>query len=488
MERWEKIRRLKALAPLLSVVVVGACMMGTLAGYEPPVYASQQPIPAPAETVQKDEPEEAQGSFELEDGVYEGTGTGFAGEVKAAVTIKDKKIVSIDILQTSDDAAFFNRAKAVIDRIIAGQTLEVDTVSGATYSSKGIIHAVKHALTGEKDSGQTGNSITGAGASSQSLPAIGTVQDAAAYKDGTYYGTGTGFAGELKVKVIISGGKIASIQIIETKDGSSYIQKASALMTQIVERQSTNVDTVSGATYSSAGIIQAVRGALSQAAVSREQSAQNQGQDVQNQGQNSQNQEQSPAPPDTQLLERLIKQAEALDGSLYTELSWAILHLRLQDAKEALEMTEQAVIDLARRRLLVAIAGLAIDPDKGEELQTVYRDGSYEAAVLCSPDEDEEFTPYQLSLKMTLRNDRIIEITDVRGDGESTNDRFIERAVNGTSTVEGVVAQILLKGMPEEIDTVTRATCSSNAIIEACRLALEQAKYPVEGTTEETAQ
>lgn len=37
---------------------------------------------------------------------------------------------------------------------------------------------------------------------------LADVQDAAAYKDGTYYGTGTGFGGTLKVKVVISGGKI----------------------------------------------------------------------------------------------------------------------------------------------------------------------------------------------------------------------------------------------------------------------------------------
>ena len=90
----------------------------------------------------------------------------------------------------------------------------------------------------------------------------------AAYKDGTYYGTGTGFGGTLKVKVEISGGKITDIQIMENQDGSEYISKASALINAIISSQSTNVDTVSGATYSSVGIIQAVRDALSQAAVS----------------------------------------------------------------------------------------------------------------------------------------------------------------------------------------------------------------------------
>lgn len=67
---------------------------------------------------------------------------------------------------------------------------------------------------------------------------------------------------------MISGGKISSIQIIDTSDGDSYIQSASGLISNIIATQSTNVDTVSGATYSSVGIIEAVRNALSQAAIS----------------------------------------------------------------------------------------------------------------------------------------------------------------------------------------------------------------------------
>ena len=91
--------------------------------------------------------------------------------------------------------------------------------------------------------------------------------DAGSYKDGVYYGSATGFAGPIKVKVVITDGKIASVEIVETSDGSSYISKASSITGKIVASQSTNVDTVSGATYSSVGIINAVRNALVQAAV-----------------------------------------------------------------------------------------------------------------------------------------------------------------------------------------------------------------------------
>ena len=243
----------------------------SLSGYQTPVYEAQAQTKE-TKTTDADEAKKteskAKGSFDLADGIYKGTGTGYAGEVTVAVTIKDKQITAIDILSSSDDVAFFNRAKAVIDRIIAGQTLDVDTVSGATFSSRGIISAVKNALTGEKDTSKTGQAQSGqTGAAAGSSTSVAQVEDAAAYKDGTYYGSGTGFGGPLKVMVEISGGKIASIQIVENSDGSDYISKAASLIDSIITTQSTNVDTVSGATYSSVGIIQAVRDALGQAAV-----------------------------------------------------------------------------------------------------------------------------------------------------------------------------------------------------------------------------
>ena len=147
MDIKETGKKLKPFAPVLSVALVAACVTGSLSGYQAPVYAAQE-----ASEKAKDDSGEngkkAAGSFDLEDGVYRGTGTGFAGDITVSVTVKEKQIISIDIISSSDDEAFFTRAKTVIDKIIEGQTLDVDTVSGATYSSRGIISAVKNALTG----------------------------------------------------------------------------------------------------------------------------------------------------------------------------------------------------------------------------------------------------------------------------------------------------------------------------------------------------
>jgi len=588
MDLKETGKKLKPFAPVLSVAVVASCVAGSLGGYQPPVYAAQEQTDFVKEETTKSEEQAqvAKGSFDLTDGVYKGTGTGYAGDITVAVQIKDKQIVAIDILSSSDDAAFFKRAQAVIDKIIEGQTLDVDTVSGATYSSRGIISAVKNALTGEKDSGTTGQSQSGSGAAAGSSTSVQAVEDPSAYKDGTYYGTGTGFGGTLKVKVEISGGKITSIQIMENQDGSEYISKASALINTIIQNQSTNVDTVSGATYSSVGIIQAVRNALSQAAVSTSGTTTsgeagnagnsgNQNQDtsaatgnfpykegiyygtaegysgnvsvavviqeksikailitetsddeaffqramgvvknvlktqstevdtvsgatysskgilgaIQNalkQAEKVTNGETIEEKADTTQLEEAIKTAEALVQEEYTEASWSVLAVRLQDAKEMLETAgqtsvKQETVDKAVENLNLAIAQLEKKKsDQEEEVKTKYIDGTYEVSVSCKPDEDEDFAEYQLSMKVTIRNDKIVSITEIAGDGGSENDSYIKKAANGTSSKKGVVSQIITKGMPEEIDTVSRATCSSNAIIDGCKKALEMALRPEE--------
>lgn len=588
MDLKETGKKLKPFAPVLSVAVVASCVAGSLGGYQPPVYAAQEQTDFVKEETTKSEEQAqvAKGSFDLTDGVYKGTGTGYAGDITVAVQIKDKQIVAIDILSSSDDAAFFKRAQAVIDKIIEGQTLDVDTVSGATYSSRGIISAVKNALTGEKDSGTTGQSQSGSGAAAGSSTSVAAVEDPSAYKDGTYYGTGTGFGGTLKVKVEISGGKITSIQIMENQDGSEYISKASALINTIIQNQSTNVDTVSGATYSSVGIIQAVRNALSQAAVSTSGTTTsgeagnagnsgNQNQDtsaatgnfpykegiyygtaegysgdvsvavviqeksikailitetsddeaffqramgvvknvlktqstevdtvsgatysskgilgaIQNalkQAEKVTNGETIEEKADTTQLEEAIKIAEALVQEEYTEASWSVLAVRLQDAKEMLETAgqtsvKQETVDKSVENLNLAIAQLEKKKsDQEEEVKTKYIDGTYEVSVSCKPDEDEDFAEYQLSMKVTIRNDKIVSITEIAGDGGSENDSYIKKAANGTSSKKGVVSQIITKGMPEEIDTVSRATCSSNAIIDGCKKALEMALRPEE--------
>lgn len=614
----EVLEKIKVYAPLGVSLVIAACVVISLSGYqtkasEPSKDKKQQVSENVTDTETETEnaaedTQTATGSFDLADGVYKGSATGFSGPVTVAVTIMDKKITSIDILSSTDDEAFFNRAKGVIDRIISSQSFDVDVVSGATYSSNGIIKAVKNALTGEKDKTVTGKSKQESASESDSSSAeIAAVQDASAYKDGTYYGTGKGFAGTMKVKVDIAGGKIASISIVSTKDGDSYVKSASSLLDTIVEKQSTNVDTVSGATFSSRGIIAAVRSALSQAAVSENTAGNNtdkqdatetsgNGQTDENSSGSSQEQGTEGTLPyvdgiyygtaegykgdikvavviqdktlkailvtekqddepfitnamdvlknmmkkqsadvdtvsgatysskgligavkaafeearkttagentgdsnsgnnnssnnsdnsniagdeDKAVLSKLVQSQASLDGTQYTQLSWYLLQIRLEDANEVLSSAEATKKDVSRaqEKLQAAINAL----QKNDTSTNVYEDGTYDVSTLCIPDDDMDFSAYNLSMKVTIVNDRIVSITDVKGDGDSQNASYIKKAADGTKNQPGMVSVLTSQANADSIDfsgidTVSRATCTSKAIIDGCKSALEAAK------------
>ena len=551
---------LSTMAPALSALLVVACAGASVAAYSPKVYAVQKAAPKATEsdTVEDTTAEEMnlEGQvFDLPDGIYEGTGTGFAGKITVAVEIKDKKIVAITVLNVeADDAAFFNRAKGVIDRIIQSQNLDVDVVSGATYSSRGIISAVKNALTGEKDSGKTAEN-PGKGEGSTT---VAEVADAAAYKDGTYYGSATGFAGPIKVKVVISGGKIASIEIVSTSDGSSYISKASAITGKIVSSQSTNVDTVSGATYSSVGIINAVRNALAQAAVDGSTVPVS----TENTEQNNQQNQSAPTPsvsgnfpyPDGTyygtaegylgdvkvaivLKNHTIQSVQILeneDDAAFFNRARAVVNNIVKNQTTGVDVVSGAtyssngIINAVKAALESAKA--AANPSNGNNSNngnqnnnnsgnnngntgnnnnsnnngstekpddsntnapTYYADGSYTVTVKCEPDESEDFDAYNLTATITVKGDKITAISNVSGDGDSSNDRYINWAANGRSNNVGIISQIIglatidmskenaettMNEAIANVDVVSRATCSSKALKDACKEALNQAR------------
>lgn len=84
------------------------------------------------------------------------------------------------------------------------------------------------------------------------------------YNDGVYSASADGFGGIIKTEVIINNGSIEKINIIEAEnEDKAYLKIAMAVINDIIEKQSTDVDTTSGATYSSAGIIKSVKKALS---------------------------------------------------------------------------------------------------------------------------------------------------------------------------------------------------------------------------------
>ena len=439
-------------------------------------YSSRGIINAVKDALSSSDGEEqtvvAKGDFALNDGYYEGTGNGFAGPVKLFIEIKDKSIIGIYIVKTSDDAGFFNRAKeGVTASILEKQSTDVDTVSGATYSSRGIIEAVKNALMGETEDAFT----------------IGKGDFDIA--DGTYTGSAQGYSGTVTVSVKVENRTITAIDIISQSDTESYFERAKGVIRTILTNQTVNVDAVSGATFSSNGIIGAVKNALG---LDQEETKK------QKKGKFNY--------PDgvytgvgegyggdiaaTMVLQdktikailltdhkneddRYFKRAKKVVDTIIDKQSLSV------DTVSGATYSSKGIIEAVSNAMEAAKKAKKGETDTETEDDTEKPDtskaSSYYGVVVCNPDESGAFTAYNLHVKVMFQNGKIIAVSDVYGDGDSQNDTYITKAVSGSSKHPGVVTQIVNKNGIDGVDTVSGATCTSKAVLHAVDVVVKAA-------------
>ena len=335
------------------------------------------------------------------DGTYQGSGTGFGGTITVQVTVSGGKITAVDILSASGETgSYFASAQGVVSKVLSSQSPNVDAVSGATYSSNGIIQAVQNALS------QAGNSDSATPTPTPTpKPAKKPKKDTSvSYKDGVYEGQAEGFDGIVTVKVTIKNGKIKKISNTNT-DTPEFFNKAwKTIKSNVISRQSTSeIDTVSGATFSSNGIL----GALSQALSKADQSG-------------------------------------------------------TTDSKEEdITPTPTTVPDETVTPIPTEIPQPTKTPDNPSDEQPVVnllKDGTYTGSAMGYSG--------QVNITLTIKDGKITEVTNTNSDTRS----FFNKAWRS------IQPKILEKQSTEGIDTVSGATFSSMGILDASKIALEQAK------------
>ena len=335
------------------------------------------------------------------DGTYQGSGTGFGGTITVQVTVSGGKITAVDILSASGETgSYFASAQGVVSKVLSSQSPNVDAVSGATYSSNGIIQAVQNALS------QAGNSDSATPIPTPTpKPAKKPKKDTSvSYKDGVYEGQAEGFDGTVTVKVTIKNGKIKKISNTNT-DTPEFFNKAwKTIKSNVISRQSTSeIDTVSGATFSSNGIL----GALSQALSKADQSG-------------------------------------------------------TTDSKEEdITPTPTAVPDETVTPIPTELPQPTKTPDNPSDEQPVVnllKDGTYTGSAMGYSG--------QVNISLTIKDGKITEVTNTNSDTRS----FFNKAWRS------IQPKILEKQSTEGIDTVSGATFSSMGILDASKIALEQAK------------
>ena len=98
------------------------------------------------------------------------------------------------------------------------------------------------------------------------------------------------------------------------------------------------------------------------------------------------------------------------------------------------------------------------------------KNGTYKVSITCEPDEDEDFDPYTISMDITIKKDKITEISNITANTSSTNKAYTNDAK------KGMVSKIVANGNADGVNTVAGATCSSKAIKDACQKAFNAAK------------
>ena len=375
----------------------------------------------------------------LKDGVYYGSAKGYGGEIKAKVTVSNGKISDIKVENHSETPEYYDRCSGIIPNIISSQSTNVDGVSGATFTSNGIKSAVANAL---KNAGASTGSASGGGSGAgneqsaekpnksadkeeikklkKQIEELQNSNDVSGkLKDGKYEGTGSGFKSTIKVEVEVKGGKIKSIKVIENGDDHDYFEKAKTLMQSIISKQTTKVDSVSGATFSSNGIKSAVRSALKKAGSASE-------------GDNSEelNKQLSKTRDENKKLNELVK--------------------TLNNKIEKIERESQNTSPKA------------------------YKDGNYTGVNTYVLDVDS--TERSLSVDVQISDGKIKKISVISIEPIKNGDAsFIDKAKEGT------IPNIIEKNTTS-VDAVSGATYTSNGIKEAVNDALKKAVNPSDNT------
>ena len=263
----KRCNTLLPLVQLLPAVAAAATVLFALPRTGPVLAAVPERLAVvmeqPVEAASVEAEEEALPKLPYADGVYVGSSRGYGGAVQVQVTMENGSITEVEILDASHETKqFLRRATRLLTTVVDAQSWEVDAVSEATYTSRGILGAVQNALTGE---------VVNNPLPPQPKPAVPLVVEEftapSTYLDGIYTAEAIGFEGKITVQVTVAEDKITDITVLSAEDEEEYLSRAKRVIPAILEGQSPNVDAVSGATYSSTGILNAVKLALAKAAV-----------------------------------------------------------------------------------------------------------------------------------------------------------------------------------------------------------------------------
>ncbi|MFD4971016.1 FMN-binding protein [Streptomyces sp. NPDC058424] len=196
------------------------------------------------------------------------------GDVQVRLTVSGGRITAAEAVQAPQGGLSGQKSELAVPKLnqeaVTSQSANIDTVSGATYTSGGYKKSLQSALdkakAGGSASGPASGSSSGAPSGSSSSGAAGS--GAAQARTVTGEAAQTGY-GPVQVRITVSNGRITKAEAVQAPQGGLSGQKSELAVPKLnqeaVTSQSANIDTVSGATYTSGGYKKSLQSALDKA-------------------------------------------------------------------------------------------------------------------------------------------------------------------------------------------------------------------------------
>lgn len=372
----------------------------------------------------------------VEDGVYSGSADGYSGPISVEVTVEGGEITDVKVLSHSDSPGISDPAiEEVPAAMVAGNTTEVEVVSGATFTSTGIINAVNIALTGE--AGEASEApVVDEGEEDEEVEVSDNL-----FFDGTYTETVEGHNGPMTVEVVVEGNVITSVVVLEHEETDGLADPAlEDVPAAIIARNGTDVDVVSSATVTSEAVIKAVEKALGLGAKVRA------------------------ATYNDGTYEATV---DALHGPLSVEVTVAdgvISDVVVTEHSETEGLTDPAVTDLPAE--MVETNSTDVDVVSGATLTSKAVKSAVDEALFAAA------TSYQVTVQG--HNGPLTVVAAVE-DGTITNVEVTEHEETD-GLADPALADVpaaIVETNSTEVEVVSGATITSEAIIEAVNLILE---------------
>lgn len=204
-------------------------------------------------------------------GTYRGVGMGKYGPIEVEVDVGRGSLEAVRVIShREDEHRAWTALRYLPLKMVEAQRAAVDVVSGATFTSRGLIEAVERALAAAGGSADCLRAPGRGGAVPQAMsPGAYTASAQGKWAPGTVDGARFGAAAEpalVKVQVTVDESRIKDVRLLECTDNDHFVQPViERVLPSIVEQQSVLVDAVTGATCTSAAVLKATAVCLEEA-------------------------------------------------------------------------------------------------------------------------------------------------------------------------------------------------------------------------------